>query len=201
MSSQPAAQDRRIQRTRETLRVGLLELMKQKPFQQISVQELTRACNLNRSTFYLHYASVAELLEEMEQEILQGLCSVLDRFEQHAPCSPESVISADAAMIEAFQFLADYHDFFRTIVESHGNSGFVQRVMDIVRNRCLGIWARSLCTSPSYLSDYFLTFILSGCFGVVEQWITTDMKQSPQEIAQLVNRFILTGASSFFNQR
>ncbi len=201
MGSTSISQDRRIQRTRETLHAGLLQLMKEKPFQQISVQELTRVCNLNRSTFYLHYASVAELWDEIEQEILQGLCTVLDQFEQHDLCIAENVPSADETMIQVFQFLADHRDFCSTMLASNGNSGFVRRVMDVVRNRCLGIWARNLCGAPTYLSEYFLTFVLSGCLGVVEQWITTDMQQSPQEIAQLMNRFILTGASSFLNQK
>ncbi len=65
--------DRRIRRTKQNLYQGLLKLMQQKPIQQISVQELTQLCDLNRSTFYLHYSSIFQLLEEMEQEVLQGL--------------------------------------------------------------------------------------------------------------------------------
>ena len=63
--------DRRTRRTRQALYHGLIQLLEEKPVAEISVKELCQVCDLNRSTFYLHYASVQELLEAMEQEILE----------------------------------------------------------------------------------------------------------------------------------
>ena len=59
--------DRRTRRTRQALYHGLIQLLEDKPVAEISVKELCQVCDLNRSTFYLHYASVQELLEAMEQ--------------------------------------------------------------------------------------------------------------------------------------
>ncbi len=194
-----SSNDRRIRRTKQTLYQGLLKLMQQKPIQQISVQELTQLCDLNRSTFYLHYSSIFQLLEEMEQEVLQGLHQVLDRFEQENISLVTNFELSEGAMVQAFQFLSEHRDFCSIILINSGDSHFIRQVIDVVRNRCLGLWTKILENQPNYLADYFLSFVLSGCLGVIENWIKNGLQESPVQVAQIVNRFILTGASSFLN--
>ena len=54
--------DRRVLRTRELLEQALLSLIKEKPFDSISVQDIVRRANVGRATFYLHYDSKEDLL-------------------------------------------------------------------------------------------------------------------------------------------
>lgn len=56
--------DRRSQRTRDALRAALLELMTELGWEGISVQHLCARADVARSTFYLHYASQDELLQD-----------------------------------------------------------------------------------------------------------------------------------------
>ena len=62
--------DRRIQRTRQGLRNALLELIKEKGYDFISVEEITRRANLGRATFYLHYKDKEDLLVDEFNEIV-----------------------------------------------------------------------------------------------------------------------------------
>ena len=48
-------QSRSVMRTQNLLKTGLIELMQEKPVQQITVKELVEHVDLNRGTFYLHY--------------------------------------------------------------------------------------------------------------------------------------------------
>src|SRR5512140_985577 len=72
--------DRRIQRTRLALRSALLELIKEKGFDSISVEEITERANVGRATFYLHYKDKEDLLleefSEMANEKVQVLSEV-----------------------------------------------------------------------------------------------------------------------------
>ena len=61
--------DKRMLRTREAIRCALLLLLNQKDASQIKVSELTEKAEISRKTFYLHYASVDEALQELENEI------------------------------------------------------------------------------------------------------------------------------------
>ncbi len=197
MSTGFSSKDRRTRRTRKLLYDGLITLMQQKPLQQISVQELTQLCDLNRSTFYLHYSSIQHLLSEMEQEMLAGLEQVLDQFEEEKINLYATPFVGDGAMTQAFEFLSQNREFCSILLGHGGDEQFICKVMELVRDRCLGIWTNALQHQPQYLASYFLTFVLSGCLAVVEQWLKTGMKEPPEQVAQMVNRFILTGASSF----
>ena len=62
--------DRRVQRTRQALRNALLELIKEKGYDSISVEEITQRANLGRATFYLHYKDKEDLLVDEFNEIV-----------------------------------------------------------------------------------------------------------------------------------
>src|ERR1700733_4611858 len=57
--------DPRIRRTRGLLQDALKGLLRDKEFENISVQDITEAATLNRATFYAHYTDKFALLEEL----------------------------------------------------------------------------------------------------------------------------------------
>ena len=59
--------DRRVARTRKQLREALIELLKVKSVQDITVCELADKVEISRGTFYLHYKNVFDMLETVEQ--------------------------------------------------------------------------------------------------------------------------------------
>ena len=77
MSTAGQPMDKRMLRTREAIRCALLSLLNQKDVSQIRVSELTEKAAISRKTFYLHYSSVDEALQELENEIEQWLLAQL----------------------------------------------------------------------------------------------------------------------------
>ena len=65
----PKTMDRRIRKTRAQLRQGLAELLKEKSLKEITVKELVEKVDINRSTFYLHYADIYDMMEKIENEL------------------------------------------------------------------------------------------------------------------------------------
>ncbi|MCB0141244.1 MAG: helix-turn-helix transcriptional regulator, partial [Caldilineaceae bacterium] len=55
--------DRRVRRSRKLLGEALLELVVEKPFGDITVQDIADRADMNRATFYLHFQSKEELLQ------------------------------------------------------------------------------------------------------------------------------------------
>lgn len=43
---------------------AFLELLEKKDFEYITIKEICQKANVNRSTFYLHYENMGDLLEE-----------------------------------------------------------------------------------------------------------------------------------------
>ena len=62
-------QNQRVALTKRLLQESLLQLMKEKNIQNISVKELCEASGINRSTFYKHYVDKYALTESLCQDI------------------------------------------------------------------------------------------------------------------------------------
>ena len=63
--------DRRVRKTRRQLREGLAHLLEEKSIRDIKVKELVEEVDINRSTFYLHYSDIYDMLKQIEEELFQ----------------------------------------------------------------------------------------------------------------------------------
>lgn len=71
--------DRRIRYTRYALQNALIVCMQQKPFNRITVREICETADINRSTFYMHYKDIYELLDEIEEQVYQEIDAIFSK--------------------------------------------------------------------------------------------------------------------------
>ena len=70
--------DRRIRKTKAQLRRGLAKLLKEKTIKEITVKELVEEVDINRSTFYLHYTDIYDLLEQTENDLKNEILEIVN---------------------------------------------------------------------------------------------------------------------------
>jgi len=68
--------DRRIKRTRTAVFNAVLDLMVEKDTNKITVLELCKRADINKSTFYLHYKSMNDCLQNCFQAIMDGIIEI-----------------------------------------------------------------------------------------------------------------------------
>ncbi|CAG7654784.1 TetR/AcrR family transcriptional regulator [Paenibacillus allorhizosphaerae] len=73
MSTVTNRKDRRTQRTLVLLRNGFIEAMREKGFAAMSIQDITDRANVNRGTFYIHYADKYMLLDEIVRDNFRNM--------------------------------------------------------------------------------------------------------------------------------
>ena len=169
------AVDRRVRRTRKQLRECLVTLLKQKKVQDITVRELTELADLNRGTFYLHYKDVFDLLEKTESELL-------DDFNQ-------LVMKHDAEDLKKHP----YGIFVEIYTLAYGDLNFLNRLKQLIRDKCLHDWMEVFRAGNPAIFDAYFSFIVSGCVGLVQYWLKTGMKETPQQLARLTEQVIRKG--------
>lgn len=84
-ANRPETGDRRVQRTKTSLRAALIGLAREKPYDSIAVKEILDRANVGRSTFYAHFRDKKDLLESGIHEMLRsvhGRPRVRDALEQ-----------------------------------------------------------------------------------------------------------------------
>ena len=180
--------DRRIRKTKNALKEGLIELMLEKSINDISVKELTERVDLNRGTFYLHYKDIFDLLEKLEEEILQEFTKILDSY-------PLDVIYEHPLPLleEVFLFLKNNSSMFTVLLSNNGDIYFINKIKSIIKNKCFTTWGLIFNNKESYIFDYFYSYTLSGFIGLFSCWLNNGLKESPEEMALLAEKFILNG--------
>ena len=102
--------DQRVRRTRDRLGDALVELLVQKPFDDITVQDVLERAGVSRSTFYTHYRDKNDLFLSDAEDFFQGMATALSRFGDKS----ERV----APVQELFAHIAEVRPFYDALVES-----------------------------------------------------------------------------------
>lgn len=68
--------DKRIKRTKEAVFNAVLELMVEMDTSKITVLELCKRAQINKSTFYLHYKSMDDCLQKCFDAVMNGVVEI-----------------------------------------------------------------------------------------------------------------------------
>lgn len=177
--------DRRIRKTKAQLRAGLAKLMQEKSIKEITVKELVEEVDINRSTFYLHYTDIFNMLSTIEEELLEEIRQTI----QNHPVSPFNE-SSFPFIEDIFHILAENKDICNALLGPNGDIAFIHRIENLISTHSLNVLRR---TFPDTIEDlkYSYSFCLSGCIGLVKTWLTSDTDETPQYMAQLTFRLIM----------
>ncbi|MCD8230943.1 MAG: TetR/AcrR family transcriptional regulator [Clostridiales bacterium] len=183
--------NRSVRRTQDVLKKGLVELLLEKPIQQITVKELTEYVNINRGTFYLYYDDIYDLLEQIEEEMHDASRRIV---EAHADDFNNK--SAFSFLKEYYEFLKDNKDFFRMLLQHDRDRSFIIKIRDIVTTQYFEKWKSLYMPENDEYSDFYYSYMLTGIAGIIEVWLRNNMEQSAEEIASLTEDIIFHGFES-----
>lgn len=180
--------DRRVRKTRRQLRECLITLLKEKKVQDITVRELTDMADLNRGTFYLHYKDVFDLLEKTEAELQEDFNQLVCKHDAVDLKQRPSVI-----FNEIYSLVYDNADMIEILLGENGDLNFVNRLKQLIREKCLKDWMEVFRSGNAAAFDAFFSFIVSGCIGLVQYWLQTGLKETPEQMAKLTEHIITKG--------
>ena len=180
--------DRRVRKTRRQLRECLITLLKEKKVQDITVRELTDMADLNRGTFYLHYKDVFDLLEKTEAELQEDFNQLVCKHDAVDLKQRPSVI-----FNEIYSLVYDNADLIEILLGENGDLNFVNRLKQLIREKCLKDWMEVFRSGNAAAFDAFFSFIVSGCIGLVQYWLQTGLKETPEQMANLTEHIITKG--------
>lgn len=173
-------ENRRTLMTKKILKDSLLELLEQQDIQKISIRSLCELADLNRSTFYKYYESQYDLFKEMETDLLNQIEMVI---------SKDTELSANGNHLESIlQFMHDNLKLSKILINSNADVNFQKQVLGLpsIMERLQGL--KSEYGEHEY--SYAQTLILYGGYHIVMQWLGNDCKESPHEMAGIIEHLI-----------
>ncbi len=180
--------DRRVRRTKKLLTKSLTTLMREKKINKITVTELTELADVNRSTFYLYYKDIYDMIEKIENEMFDDFSIELDKL-YLSEVKKESTLSF---FIFVFDFIRENADICKILLGEDGDYNFLNKFKEAILK----------CQPPIMykLGDdrgrYFMPFAISGCIGAIQQWLEDDMKITSVDMSVFLMSLISGGIKS-----
>jgi Transcriptional regulator len=182
ISTQEEKVDPRIKRTRALIQQAFMELFNEKDFQSITVQDITEKAEVNRATFYAHYADKYALLDASIQQTFR---KELDQRTLNACRYSEQNLCALICTVCDFVSWAgsrcpEANNQFETLVE--------QQVRNQIQN-LLEHWAGELNTTV----DQKLAVIAASwsIYGLALHWKTSKSALSADAYAEHILPLII----------
>lgn len=172
-------EDRRVVMTKRMLKDALTEMMREMDIYHISIRELCQRAEVNRTTFYKYYGNQYDLLADMENDLLDFLSKTI---EEHA-ANPIKIIET------ACEYLEDHLEFGRLIINNNVDPLFPQKLFSMAALRGAAL-EKMNGLQDGAVKEYYFNYITYGAYRIICLWLNKDQRESPEQIACLLMRFI-----------
>lgn len=181
--------------TAQKMDEALFALIERKDFEFITVKDICREAGVNRSTFYLHYETIGDLLDECSEYIMR-------RFEGYFPSDTKEKMNhietaplrelnfiSPQYLIPYLEFARDNKRFFHTVLTHHKLFATMYQAKQLFEEIFLPILRRY--HYPEEIHRYMLMYYLNGMIAVITEWIRADCKESTEEMAKIIMRCVI----------
>lgn len=169
---------------------ALISLLGEKSFEYITVSEICKRAEVNRSTFYLHYENTVDLLDETARFLLNDFMAYFDvdvknitnKFKE-CPLDELNFIS-DEYLHPYLSYIKDNKSVFSTVLLHSVSFGFneiFQRLYENIFNPILDRF-----NYPTSDRKYVMMFYLNGITAIVTEWLKEGCKKSVEEVSQII---------------
>ena len=173
--------NQRSRLTRMLLKNSFMRLMHEKPAGKITVKDICAGAEVNRSTFYLYYSEVNDILMELEDETIAWVAVSLGSI----GASEKALPDAQSYLLSFLRDVRHNDELLRTLLVENSDPHFRRKLQTVALNMAqtafdVGIGAES--KSATFL------FIVSGCIELLVDWIKSDYAASEQTMCNLLYR-------------
>ena len=171
--------------------LALISMLKKKPFDYITVSEICKTAGVNRSTFYLHYETIGDLLDETTRYLLNDFLSYFSVDTQSvaldiADCElSELVFICDKYLSPYLSYIKDHKEVFGTALLHNKTLGFEDVYKRMFKNIFNPILERF--QYPPNDRQYVMLFYLNGINAIITEWLKNDCDKSIREISEIIS--------------
>lgn len=178
-------QDRRSQRTRNLLSEAFVELMREKGYSAITVNDLIERANIGRSTFYSHYRHKDDLFVHELDRVIEVLSHQIPD-QNELPFFPS---------LGLFRHVGEEYELYKALVWTPGIDLLIKHLQKSLSARIeqgLQKTERDFDLPLPLLAN----FIAGSFLTLLKWWLENKMLNSPEEMDKMFRRLIITGIGS-----
>ena len=171
--------------------LALISLLKKKPFDYITVSEICEEAGVNRSTFYLHYETIGDLLAETTRYLLDDFLAYFSTDTKSIALNlmdcelSDLIFICDKYLSPYLSYVKDHKEIFGTALlynQALGLEDVYKRMFDNIFNPIL----ERFQYTPSN-RQYVMMYYLNGVNAIILEWLRNGCDKSIHEIAEIIS--------------
>lgn len=176
--------------TAKKMNDALVALLEKKEFEYISIKEICHEANVNRSTFYLHYETINDLLDE----VIKNMNSSFQEYFKHhkKPKINDDIddlyLIDDDHLIPYLNFIKENKKVYKTS-KDHPNLFSSNTIKDEIYENLISKILDRFNVDEKY-KEYIFEFFISGLNKIILMWCDNDCDLEIREIAYLIKKLI-----------
>ena len=152
-----------------------IDLLTEKGFEKITINDIAERANINRGTVYLHYIDKFDLLDKCIDSYVEMLIN---------HCANHTDMSLNASAFQSiFEYLERNFTVYKLFFSNEGFGFFRSRLYAIIAQtvtEVIGIKSEN----DAFSNGVTTHFLASGFIGVLEWWINHSMPSTVHEITE-----------------
>ena len=176
--------DRRSSRTRRQLSSALVDLVKEKRFDDITVQNVIERADVGRSTFYSHFRDKEDLFQKDWERFLDG-------FAQHIDWENAGTGSF-VPVVYLFSHLRDFQPFYKRLVRSQKEDAVFKTGMNHLSQKIENALASRLRDkpAPAIPIPILANYLAGELFSLLKWWLDHNMPYPPERMDEIFHALV-----------
>ncbi|MDO4618532.1 MAG: TetR/AcrR family transcriptional regulator C-terminal domain-containing protein [Clostridia bacterium] len=159
--------NKRRKASKEKIEKVFVELLQTAEINEITVSDICKRTNLNRSTFYANYEDIYALADTIRERLEAEVNTLYDN-DMFNNCSVD--------YLKLFQHIKENPLFYKTYFKlGYDKQNFNLAMID----------QSNLPFSEKYM-EYHIEFHKAGLNAIIKKWLDGGLKESPEEIYQII---------------
>lgn len=174
---------------------ALITLLEKKDFEYITIKEICDTAGVNRSTFYLHYENISDLLRETTRYIVDKHLAYYEIDQnsislQFKTCRRDELLFISEEYLTPYlTFIKDNQRLFKVSIKQFHSMHMDEVYGKMFEHIFSPILAR-FCV-PETERSYVMKFYLTGVFAVIMEWINKSCTDDMGTVIKVINDCVM----------
>ncbi len=179
--------DRRSRRTEQALTVALIDLLGEKNYDAITIQDIVDRADVGRSTFYAHFQTKDDLLKK-------GFGKALDLLLQHCDITlSQQVIHWDVSVM--FRHAQGHYEIYRTLFWGSGYQLITMDGLSLLSEKMQHLLSKQLSgwREPAIELSVLSHMLAGSLLNLLKWWLDHKMPYPPERMDEIFQQLVMPG--------
>ncbi len=170
---------------------ALVSLLEKKEYEFITIKDICKEAKVNRSTFYLHYENINDLLEEVIENANKDFSLAFASIQKKSP----AFSNKEDLMFITDEYLVPYLTFVKKhkkLYQALKNNSLLFKTDETENNIYKNLISKILdkYEIEERYKGYYFEYFVSGIQAIVMKWLNNDCDLDIQEVADLIKKLV-----------